>query len=83
MEATKLAEMLNNNMNKILTPSGYKRILNKKNNLVRYDIINRMLIDVQSKDSFDLKTYDEWLIEGRKVKDKAKPIYIIKEGAFS
>ncbi|MBO5386563.1 MAG: hypothetical protein J6A59_00235 [Lachnospiraceae bacterium] len=77
MEVKDIADMLKKNLNNVLTPSGYKRILNKRNNLTRFDILNRILIDIQCKDAFELKTYDEWVIDGRIVRDKAKPIYIL------
>lgn len=77
MDASILSEKLNKNINKLLSPSGYKNILNRGNNLIRFDVLNRMLIELQGSGSFDLKTEEEWLIENRQIRKKEKPIYII------
>lgn len=77
MDASILSEKLNKNINELLSPSGYKNILNRGNNLIRFDVLNRMLIEMQGSGSFDLKTEEEWLIENRQIRKKEKPIYII------
>ena len=55
-----------------------KFILSKSNNLGRYDAVNRLLIQKQFGDkAFDIRTEQEWFNLGRKVREKAKPIFIV------
>lgn len=77
MEVQELANLFYNNLDKVLTSNNYKSIINRGNNLIRYDIINRILIQIQNKDAFDLKSSDEWEIDGRQVKSGQKPIYVL------
>lgn len=77
MESTEISKLFIENINKILTPQGYKHIISKDNNLFRFDVINRLLIEIQCKDAFDVRTADEWEINNRKVKKKSKGINIL------
>lgn len=77
MDNNQLVELLKENIDKVLSPAGYKHLLNRGNNLIRYDVLNRMFIECQYNKAFDLKTYDEWLIEGREIRGKQLPIYIV------
>lgn len=77
MDIVELAKMLENNMNKLLNVQGYTKLLDRGNNLIRFDVLNRMLILIQNDKAFDLKTYDEWLMDDRQVNDKEKPISIV------
>lgn len=77
MEVKELSELLNKNFNKLFTPNRYKHILNRGNNLIRLDIVNRMLVELQYDNAFDLRTSDEWLLENRGIVKKEKPIYLI------
>lgn len=77
MDNNQLVELLKENIDKVLSPTGYKHLLNRGNNLIRYDVLNRMFIECQYSKAFDLKTYDEWLIEGREIRSNQLPIYIV------
>lgn len=52
-------------------------ILNKCNNLGRYDSINRLIIHSQMKNAFDLRTEQEWFEMGRKIKPRQQPIFVV------
>lgn len=54
-----------------------EKILNKCNNLGRYDSINRLIIYSQMKNAFDLRTEQEWFEMGMKIKPKQSPIFIV------
>jgi hypothetical protein len=77
MEALELYNKLKLNIDSILSGEDYKILLNRNNNLSRYDIINRMLLCIQNDKAFDVKTDEEWELSGRIVKDKEKPVYIL------
>jgi hypothetical protein len=77
MNTLELSKELHKNMNKILSPTGYKHIINRGNNLIRFDVVNRMLIEMQLQNAYELKTEEEWLIENRKIRNKQKPIYLV------
>lgn len=77
METVEIAELFQNNINSILTPSGYKHIIKRDNNLNRFDIINRILIEIQYPNAYDVRTTDEWLIDNRNVKSDSNGINII------
>jgi hypothetical protein len=72
-----LAKMFDNNINMLLNTEEYKRIINRGCNLIRFEPINRILINAQDNKAFDLKTYDEWQYEGRIVSPDAKPVYVL------
>lgn len=78
MNVDKLMEKLSDNMDKVLSTDGYIRIIDKNNNLIRFDMINQLIIAAQTQDKiFDLKTELEWFSVGRKVIDKSKVINIV------
>lgn len=83
MEVKDISKLLYNNIGKLKNPKTYKNVLFKGNNLLRFDILNRILIELQLENSFDVRTYNEWVMEGRQVHDnknskhKVKPIYIL------
>jgi hypothetical protein len=77
MKSEELYTLLVNNINNILTPENYKNIINKNNNLSRYDILNRLLIEIQYPGAYDVRTEDEWVLDNRCIKSKAKPINIM------
>lgn len=77
MEIQDISKIINMHLVKLKDAEIYKRVLFKGNNLIRFDILNRILIDAQYKDAFDIRTYSEWEIEDRVVDSKAKPIYIV------
>lgn len=77
METVDIAKLFQDNINKILTPNGYKHIIKRDNNLSRFDIINRILIEIQCPDAYDIRTAEEWIIDNRNVKNENNGINII------
>lgn len=77
METVDIAKLFQDNINKVLTPSGYKRIVNRDNNLSRFDILNRILIEIQYPDAYDIRTAEEWVIDNRNVKNANNGINIL------
>lgn len=59
--------------------SKIERILKSDNMLCRHTLTNRVLIELQDKDSkvTDVRTKEEWFILGRRVRDNAKSIKLI------
>ena len=59
--------------------SRLKNILRLDNNLINFEVINRILIEIQSdtnKPAFELKSRKEWELENRTVIEGQQPIYI-------
>ena len=77
MNVEQLTEQLYNNLSTLLSPISYKSLLNRANNLNSFDVINRLLIEMQSKKSFEIRTEEDWDMHGRLLNKRAKPIYII------
>lgn len=77
METVEISRLFQDNINKVLTPSGYKHIIRRDNNLSRFDILNRILIEIQHPNAYDVRTSEEWLIDNRNVKNKSKGISIM------
>lgn len=77
METIEISKLFQDNINKILTPSGYKHIIKRDNNLSRFDIINRILIEIQYPNAYDIRTAEEWVIDNRNIKKGAKGINIL------
>jgi NAD-dependent dihydropyrimidine dehydrogenase PreA subunit len=77
MKSEELYNILVNNINSILTPENYKHVINKNNNLSRYDILNRLLIEIQYPGAYDVRTEDEWVMDNRCIKSNAKKINIM------
>lgn len=77
MEVEELVRKLMDNIDDVLTPSGYRRIINRDNALFNYDSLNRILIDMQNCDVSELRSPEDWLIHGRKVKSDARAINLI------
>jgi hypothetical protein len=77
MNIEEIAMLLENNKNNLKDGACYKRILNRGCNLLRFDPINRLLIDIQNKKAFDIKSEQEWFNEGRSVIDRKKVVYIL------
>lgn len=77
MEIDEISKLFFDNIANVMTPSKYKNTIRKDNNLGRFDILNRMLIEIQSNNAYDVRTADEWELEGRSIKKGAKPIYIV------
>lgn len=76
MGISELTDLIHNNTDKLTSIDGYKAILNRGNNLIRFDVLNRILIYLQLENAFDLKTVEEWGILGRKIRSNQKPIFI-------
>lgn len=77
METLEVAKLFQDNIDKVLTPSRYKNIIRMDNNLNRFNIINRILIEIQCPNAYDVRTADEWLIDNRSIKSGSKGINIM------
>lgn len=77
MNVDELTSQLNQNLSKLLSPVGYKNILNRANNLSTFDVINRILIEMQKSNAFEIRTEEDWALKGRRVKKNANIIYIL------
>lgn len=77
METVEISKLFQDNINKVLTPNGYKHIIRRDNNLSRFDILNRILIEIQYSNAYDVRTSEEWLIDNRSVKTNSKGISIM------
>lgn len=55
----------------------FMSVINNRNCLYRYDIINRLLILSQCSNPYDIKTEEEWMILNRKVIDNSSAIHIL------
>jgi hypothetical protein len=77
VKTEELAKKFDNSTDMLLNIEEYKRILNRGCNLIRFEPINRILINAQDSKAFDLKTYDEWQFEDRVVSDDAKPVVVL------
>lgn len=77
METVEISKLFQDNINRVLTPNGYKHIIRRDNNLSRFDILNRILIEIQYPNAYDVRTSEEWLIDNRNVKTNSKGISIM------
>lgn len=77
METVEISKLFQDNIDKVLTPSKYKHIIKRDNNLSRFDILNRILIEIQYPNAFDVRTAEEWIIDNRNIKSKSNGINII------
>lgn len=77
MNIKEITALVNDGISKLTDTEYTKKILNRKNNLFRYDLTNRIAILMQNDKAYDLRTYDEWKSLGRKVRKKQKPIFIM------
>jgi len=77
MELQEVSELIYNNIGILKQINRYKSILNRGNNLLRFDVLNRILIELQNSKAYDLKDYNEWLLVNREIIKKEKPIYIV------
>lgn len=74
-----ILELLENTDSIMSESSRIKNVLRLNNNLFGFEVINRLLIELQynkSEYAFELKSKQEWEIEGRQVIDEQEPIYI-------
>lgn len=77
MEYTEVSKLFTDNIGSVLTPSGYRSIIRRDNNLLRFDMLNRILIEIQYPGAFDVRTTEEWIIDNRTIKNKSKGINIV------
>lgn len=77
MEIANLAKRIENSIDYVLNEKNYKHIIFKGNNLIRFDVLNRISVFMQNDSAFDIKTEEEWLMIGRKIIDYKNPIWII------
>lgn len=77
MDVKEITALVSEGIHKLTDTEYTKKILNRQNNLFKYDLANRIAILMQNDKAYDLRTYDEWLSLGRKVRKKQKPIFIM------
>lgn len=77
MELAEISKLFQDNVNNVLTPNKYKHVIRRDNNLGRFDIVNRILIEIQCQNAYDIRTADEWVLSGREVKNNTKGIHIL------
>lgn len=77
MNTIGIVELLNNNEDKIKSKEFILNILNMQNNLICYDFLSRILIELQCEKAFDVRTQEEWLAVNRSIKSGANPIWIV------
>lgn len=77
MNIHEIKDIFNKGLDIISNPNDYKNIIDMRNNLYRLDTINRVLVYVQNKDAFDIKSRAEWSIQCRDIMKRQKPIYLI------
>ena len=77
MNEAKLAEILYDEISKLNDNCRYKRLFTINNNLDQFNIINRALILRQQPKAFDVKSRLQWSIEGKNVREGAKPIFVM------
>lgn len=81
MSISSLSQLLVDNIDTILNNElHYKSIISMDNRLIGFNILNRMLIEIQQgkeRKITDLKTEDEWAIVGRKLTNENNYIEIL------
>ena len=77
METVELAKIFKEGLYDVLTPNRYKNIIDRNNNLSRFDVLNRILIEIQYHGAYDIRTEEEWVIDNRNVKNKSNGINIL------
>ncbi|MBO5387121.1 MAG: hypothetical protein J6A59_03160, partial [Lachnospiraceae bacterium] len=77
MNEARLAELLCDELSKLNNNDRYKRLFTINNNLDQFNVINRALILRQQPKAFDVKSRLQWSIEGKNVRDGAKPIFVM------
>lgn len=77
METVELAKIFKEGLYDVLTPNRYKNIIDRNNNLSRFDVLNRILIEIQYPGAYDIRTEEEWVIDNRNVKNKSNGINIL------
>lgn len=77
LNINKVIKIIQDNIEEINKPEFISNILNMHNNLICFDSLNRILIQLQYKGAFDLRSYEEWEICGRQVLSGSEPIWVI------
>ena len=78
MTIESLVNKIHDNEGLIASNDGICAILNRSNNLVGYDYLNRIILYIQYKNAFDVRTAEQWELDGFNVKKDSKPLYIVK-----
>lgn len=77
MKLEEFNSKLNESLPMLLDEDTFIKILNINNNLYRFDILNRIALNIMyDYELLDVKTEEEWFKHGRKIIDKKKIIYI-------
>ena len=71
-----LEHLLECNLDTLLYSDKYSTVLSRHNNLIGFDVLNRLIIACQNPKAVILKTAEEWEVEGRAIAKNAKPVYI-------
>ena len=71
-----LRHLIECNIDNLLYSDKYKVVLSRHNNLIEYDVLNRIAIACQNSKAVVLKTAEEWDLAGRAINPNAKPVYI-------
>ena len=77
LNISKVIKLIQDNIDNINKPEFISNILNMHNNLICFDSLNRILIQLQYEDAFDLRSYEEWEDCGRKVVSGSNPIWVV------
>lgn len=73
----KVVDIIQDNIEQINKSDFISNILNMHNNLICFDSLNRILIQLQYEVAFDLRSYEEWEVCGRQVVSGSNPIWVI------
>ena len=74
-----LREMCGNKLNTIFKPEEFKRFACHFGSIQRYSFLNRLIIYTQNNNRSDIREASAWVRLGRKVSEKALPIYVVDE----
>ena len=78
MKLDEFTSELNKNIPKILDENIYIKVINRNNNLARFDIINKLAICTMNNEIvYDVKTKEEWFEQGRRIIDTSKIVRVI------
>lgn len=77
MELEQLQRLYSDNLAKIFTHSGFKKIADHSNNIQGYSFINRALIYFQNENASDVRSYEGWEASGKIVDANTNGISIL------
>ena len=77
MNVQELMNLFQDNIYKLNNKEFFKQVLSLCGGLSCFDVINKVLILLQSKNVTDLRAENDWAICGKRLNTKVKPIYIL------